>query len=131
MCKLELNQIYLQLEHEIKHSCHFATSGFLQSVKKDARCIIIEIQPDIDNWVSQLNEREITCYELENLIKTKCSEPGFAELLSKYDTSEKPDGFKNTLPDIISKSIINTYLKVLFPHKSSPHKKKAFEHNWF
>jgi hypothetical protein len=131
MCKLELNQIYLQLEHEIKHSCHSATSGFRQLVKEDARRIIIEIQPDIDNWIDQLNKREITCYELESLIKSKCTEPGFTGLISKYDPGDKFDCCKNTLSNIIAKAIVNTYLKVLFPHKSSSYKKKAFEYTWF
>lgn len=131
MCKLELNQIYLQLEHEIKHSCQSATAGFRKSVKEDARHIIANIKSDIDNWISQLNEREITCYELENLIKSKCAESKFSELVSKYNQSEQFEVCRNIFPEIVAKSIENTYLKVLFPHKSSSHKKKVFEYAWF
>ena len=73
MCKLELKQIYLQLDHEIKHYCHSTTLDFRKSIKKDAQSIVLEIKSDIDNWTNLLNEREIACHEFENLLKLKCN----------------------------------------------------------
>ena len=77
MSKLELSQIYLQLRHEIKHSSQVSILTLRNSITVDAQNVISDIKPDIDSWVIQLNKREITCYELENLLKCKCDEIDF------------------------------------------------------
>jgi len=131
MCKLELKQIYLQLDHEIKHYCHSTTLDFRKSIKGDAQSIVLEIQSDINNWINLLNEREIACHELENLLKLKCNAKWLSERITKSDRKEDREISLIILPEIISKSVINTYLKVLFPHKSISHKKKTAEFGWF
>lgn len=131
MCKLELKQIYLQLEHEIKHYSHPTNSDFRKSIKKDAQNIILEIKSDIDNWINLLNEREIACHELEDLLKSKCNTLWLSERVSKSYLSEEREMSLIILPEIISKSVINTYLKNLFPHKSISHKRKTPEFGWF
>ncbi len=131
MCKLELNQIYLQLEQEIKHCCHSATSDFRKLIKEDAQNIILDIQSDIDNWINLLDEREIACYELENLLQSKCDAYWLSEKANKYNCCEEREISHNVIPQIISKSVTNTYLRVLFPSKTVSHKKKAPEFIWF
>lgn len=131
MSKLELNQIYLQLRHEIKHSNQASILTLRNSITVDAQNIISGIKSDIDSWVIQLNKREITCYELENLLKCRCAEIDFFSTLNKPSENEEFEIYRNIFYGIIAKSIMNTYFKTLFDSRVSSNKKVVCDNLWF
>jgi hypothetical protein len=135
MSKLELNQIYLQLEREINHVSQSFTCCFKNSIKEDAHDVILEIKSEIDNWETKLNEREIACYELEDLVKSKCSKIKLSRMEIKCRTSEELDAFKNVICGLISKAIMNAYFHTRFDLSSSMNERRVFEkyqiHNYF
>jgi hypothetical protein len=127
MSKLELNQIYLQLEHEINHASQSLNCYCKYSVKKDAHDVILEIKSEIDNWENQLNEREIACYELENLVKSKCSKIKFSRMEIKCRTKEELAAFKNIILGLIAKAIMNAYFNTRFDLGLSMNEGRVFE----
>ena len=71
MPKLDLTQIYLELEHEIKRLSQSTIVIYRDATREDAQQVISELKPDIDSWVTQLSQRTIACYELEGLLESK------------------------------------------------------------
>jgi hypothetical protein len=122
MTKLELSQIYLQMEHEINHLSHTTISLYRNAIKEDARETVLKFKNDIDQWVLQLNDREIACYDLEFLLEKKKTEVELARLEEVEVDDEELDEYKNDILRVMAKSIMNVYLNSLFrtEHSASP-----------
>ncbi len=118
MSKLELNTIYLHLEHEINHLSQSAILSNRAAIKADAKLVISEFENDIDEWVLKLNDRYISCYDLENLLETKREYVYLPSLESKGLSNDELEIFKSDILRIIAKSILNTYLDTLFRNPS-------------
>ncbi len=119
MPKLDLNQIYLELEHEIKRLSQSTIVIYRDATREDAQQVISELKPDIDSWVSQLSQRTIACYELEGLLESKRDYIKLPRLKNKGVDKNELENFRNDILRLIAKSIMNTYLNSLF--RSQPH----------
>lgn len=131
MPKLELNQIYLQLEHEIKHLSHSTIATYRSAIKEDAQHVIYELKSNIDDWVFLLNQRNISCYDLENLLESKRWFIKLEKLELMGVETEQMENFKNDILRLIAKSILETYLNSLFQNPSISTSKTLKKEYWF
>lgn len=118
MSKLELNQIYLQLEREINHLSQSTHVVYRDAMREDAQHAISEFKKDIDSWVIQLNERAIACYDLEDLLESKRNIIQLQQLQSKNVDGVQIEKFKSDILRMIAKAIMNTYLETLFRNQN-------------
>jgi len=114
MSKLDLTQIYLELEHEIKHLSQSTIVTCRDAMREDAQSVISELKPDIDDWVTKLSQRTIACYELETLLESKRDQIKLPRLKNKGLNPVKLENFKNDILRMIAKSIMNVHLNSLF-----------------
>lgn len=114
MPRLELKQIYLELEHEIKRLSLSTDFGYMDATRDDAHQVICEIRQDIDNWIFQMNERTLSCYDLERLLKSKKEQIVLQRLAEKGVESDKLEDFKDEILHAIAQSIMNSYFNSLF-----------------
>ena len=114
MLKYELNQIYLELEHEIKRLSLSTDFVYIDASRDDAHQVISEMRQEIENWVFQLSERTIACYDLERILESKRNQIKLQRLVNKGVENDKLENFKDDILRAIAKSIMNTYLNSLF-----------------
>jgi len=114
MHKLDLTQIYLELEHEIKRLSQSTIVTYRDAIREDAQEAISELKPDIDTWVIQLSQRSMACYELENSLESKRDYLRLPRLKNKGVSNGQLDGFRNDILRTIAKAILNMYLNSLF-----------------
>jgi hypothetical protein len=114
MTKLELNQIFLELEHEIKRLSLSTDFVYMDATREDAHQVISELRQDIENWVFLLSERTISCYELESLLETRKDQIKLPRLMSKGIDNNKLESCIDEILRIIAKSIMDSYLNSLF-----------------
>ncbi len=131
MTELELNLIYLQLEREINLLSQSTMVTYRSAIKEDAQLVISELKIDIDKWVSHLNERKLTCYELEKLLESKRDFIKLTNIKKKDIDPEKLDAFKSDILRLIAKSIFNTYLNSLFRNPTPSSTKGIKKENLF
>lgn len=131
MSNLELNQIYLQLDREISLLSQSTISMYRNSIREDAKQVISELKTDIDKWVSHLNERKLTCYDLEKLLESKRDVIKLTNIEKKGVNPEKLDTFKSDILRLIAKSIFNTYLNSLFCNPTTVGTSKVKKENLF
>ncbi len=131
MSKLELNQIYLQLEHEIKHLSQSTIAAYRSAIKEDAQHVISELKPDIDNWIFQLNQRNISCYDLGNLLESKRDQIELEKLEFMGVEPDQLEIFKVDILRMIAKAILETYLNSLFRNPSISNEKLLKKEHWF
>lgn len=120
MSKFELEQIYLQLEHEIKRLSQSTDIVYRDATREDAQQAVIDLKSDIDNWVVRLRDRSISCYELENLLENKRSKIKLMRLKNKGLDEMEMDIFKGDVLRLIARALINTYLESLFRNQKTP-----------
>ncbi len=118
MSKLELNQIYLELELQIKRLNQSSLVVYKDAIRKDAQQVISNLKEDIDMWVIQLNERKIACYDLENLLETKRDKIKLYQLENKGVDAEELELFKSDMLRLIARAVTNTYLESLFRNRN-------------
>lgn len=123
MQKLDLTQIYLELEHEIKHLSQSTIIIYRDAFREDTQQVISELKPDIDSWVTQLSQRTIACYELESLLESKRDFLKLPRLKNKGVSNHQLEDFRNDIMRTIAKAILNTYLNSLFRSQPSGHTK--------
>ena len=119
MQKLDLTQIYLELEHEIKHLSQSTIVIYRDAFREDTQQVISDLKPDIDAWVTQLSQRTIACYELESLLESKRDFLKLPRLKNKGVSNHQIDEFRNDIMRTIAKAILNTYLNSLFRTQTS------------
>lgn len=127
----EMSKIYLQLELEI--SCLAQSTIFLHrnALKEDIRGVIGELKPEIEIWISGLNERKISCYELESLLESKRDSVHLARMEAKNVNREKLNEMKGDVLRLIARAIMNTYLNSLFRQSSVSRNDEMKRTNWF
>lgn len=118
MSKFEFNQLYLQLERDIKHLAFTTEIEYRNEALEDAQDVISKLKNEIEKWVLQLNERNIACYELENLLESKRVEIALIRLNSKGISEERIETFKGDILRFIAKAILNIYLDSLFRNQN-------------
>ena len=118
MSKLELNQIYLELELQIKRLNQSTLVVYKDAIRKDAQQVISILKEDIDMWVIQLNERKIACYDLETLLEAKRDKIKLYQLENKGVDAEELELFKSDILRLIARAITNTYLESLFRNRN-------------
>jgi len=131
MQKLDLTQIYLELEHEIKRLSQSTIVTYRDAIREDAQQAISELKPDIDSWVIQLSQRNIACYELENLLESKRDHLRLPRLKNKGVSVGQIEEFRNDIMRTIAKAILNTYLNSLFRSQPSGSVKTLKKENIF
>lgn len=114
MPRLELKQIYLELEHEIKRLSLSTDFVYMDATRDDAQQVISEMRQDIDNWMFQLSERTIACYELESLLKSKKDQIRLQRLENKGVEKSQLEDLKDEILHAIAQSIMNSYFNSLF-----------------
>ncbi|HEY6913260.1 MAG TPA: hypothetical protein VI413_01180 [Paludibacter sp.] len=114
MPRLELKQIYLELEHEIKRLSLSTDFVYMDATRDDAHQVISEMRQDIDNWMFQLSERTIACYELESLLKSKRDQIQLQRLENKGVEKDQLESLKDEILHAIAQSIMNSYFNSLF-----------------
>ena len=114
MPKLDLTQIYLELEHEIKRLSQSTVVIYRDATREDAQQVISELKPDIDFWVTQLSQRTIACYELEGLLESKREQIKLPRLKNKSVDPQELENLRNDILRMIAKSIMNIHLNSLF-----------------
>jgi len=118
MPRLELKQIYLELEHEIKRLSLSTDFIYMDATRDDTHQVISEMRQDIDNWMFQLSERTIACYELENLLKSKKDQIQLQRLENKGVEKDQLESLKDEILHAIAQSIMNSYFNSLFRSES-------------
>jgi hypothetical protein len=131
MSNLEFKEIYLQIEHEINHLSQSTFVFYRNAIKEDTKMVISDLKTDIDAWISSLNQRKISCYELENLLESKRLQIKLLKLEAKDIDKEKLEFFKNEILRLIARAIFNTYLNSLFKNPSKVNEKELRKVNWF
>lgn len=131
MSSLELKKIYLHLEHEINQLSQSTILSYRAAIKQDAQQVIVDFKSDIDDWVLKLNERYISCYDLENLLESKREYINLPTLESKGLELDNLEIFKSDILRIIAKSILNTYLDTLFRNPSHVGVSEIKKGSWF
>lgn len=131
MSSLELKKIYLHLEHEINQLSQSTILSYRAAIKQDAQQVISEFKSDIDDWVLKLNERYISCYDLENLLESKRDYINLPSLESKGLELDNIEIFKSDILRIIAKSILNTYLDTLFRNPAHADVNELKKGSWF
>ena len=114
MSKLDLNQIHLELEHEIKRLSQSSFVIYSDALREDVHEALLELKPEIDTWFAKLSQRSISYYELETLLE---KQKGRIELTRLKRTSLEESELENVKHDIlrmIAKSIMNLHLNSLF-----------------
>jgi len=114
MSKLDLNQIHLELEHEIKRLSQSSVVIFSDALREDVHEAVSELKPDIDSWFAKLSQRSIACYELENLLEMQKGRIKLSRLRSTTIDEEELEIIKNDILRMIAKSIMNLHLNSLF-----------------
>lgn len=131
MVRLELKQIYLQLEHEINCLSQSKVALHRQAIKEDMQHVVTDLKSDIDEWIFQLNERSISCYELEQLLESKRELIDFKELKKIGINEEEFEAIQNDFLRCIAKSIFDCYLNTLFKNPKGSTFDGLKKVNWF
>lgn len=118
MSQIELKQIYLELGHEINRLSLTVASEYKDALRQDAHETVLQFKPQIDKWVRMLIEREIACYDLENILETKRDEMLFNRLNLLGVDCPLVEKMRCEMLRIVAKAIMNSYLNSLFQTRS-------------
>lgn len=118
MSKLELNQIYLELEFQIKRLGQSNLQIYRDIMREDAQDVISMLRTEIDGWIKNLNDRTISCYDIERLLQAQKNNIKLERLKSKKVDEKELEIFRNDIMRMIAKAIMNTYLESLFRNQT-------------
>ncbi len=118
MSKLELNQIYLELEFQIKRLGQSNLQIYRDIMREDAQDVISMLRTEIDGWIKNLNDRTISCYDIERLLQAQKNNIKLERLKSKNVDEKELEIFRNDIMRMIAKAIMNTYLESLFRNQT-------------
>ncbi|MDD3320761.1 MAG: hypothetical protein PHS59_04890 [Paludibacter sp.] len=131
MSKLELKKIFLYFDHELNQISQNTDIAYRSALKNDAQQVILLNKDEIDNWVIQLKERKISCYELEKFLESKRELISLPQLESIGMNIDEIDQLKGDILRLIAKSILNTFLDSLFKKPSITRILETKSQNWF
>lgn len=118
MSKLELNQIYLELEFQIKRLGQSNLQIYKDIMREDAQDVISMLRSEIDSWIKSMNDRTISCYDIERLLQAQKNNIKLDRLKSKNVDEKELEIFRNDVLRMIAKAIMNTYLESLFRNQN-------------
>ncbi len=119
MPKIDLKQLYLQLELEINRLSSSTLMIYREDLREDAHEVIKLLKKDIDKWVKGLNERNIACFELESLLEEQRSHIELTRLKSKGVDENELGNLKNDVLRLLARAIMNSYLENLFRNQNA------------
>ncbi|MBN2764889.1 MAG: hypothetical protein JXR27_00840 [Paludibacteraceae bacterium] len=119
MPKIDLKQLYLQLELEINRLSSSTLMIYREDLREDTHEVIKLLKKDIDKWVKGLNERNIACFELEGLLEEQRSNIELTRLKSKGVHENEIDNLKNDVLRLLARAIMNSYLENLFRNQNA------------
>ena len=119
MPKIDLKQLYLQLELEINRLSSSILMIYREDLRDDAHEVIKLLKKDIDKWVKDLNERNLACFELEGLLEAQRGNIQLTRLRSKNVEENELDNLKNDVLRLIARAIMNAYLENLFTNQNT------------
>lgn len=112
--KPNFQRIYNRINREINFITQSSLVNYREELRADAQRITMELKPEIEKWIAGLNKKEISCAELYCLIQQKKDEIEIRGLSDKAVTDNEKVLIKNSLLQLISNTIINSYLNSLF-----------------
>lgn len=112
--KPNFQRIYNRINREINFITQSSLVNYREELRADAQRITMELKPEIEKWIAGLNKKEISCAELYCLIQQKKDEIEIRGLSDKSVTDNEKVLIKNSLLQLISNTIINSYLNSLF-----------------
>ena len=128
MPKVDLPEIYLEFEREIKNLSQSAVLLYRDATREDAQQAIADLKTDIDSWIVQLHNRTIACYDLENLLSARKEYIQLPKLLEIGIEASELETLKSDVLRLIAKAIMNSYLDTLFRNQNAPkHVDNLFE----
>jgi hypothetical protein len=119
MPKIDLKQLYLQLELEINRLSSSNLMIYREDLREDAHEVIRLLKKDIDKWVKGLNERNIACFELEKLLEEQRSNIELNRLKSKGVHETELNNLKSDVLRLLARAIMNSYLENLFRNQNA------------
>lgn len=115
--KLSFHRVYNRIKREVNFITQSSLVNFRDEIRADAQRIVLDLKPDIENWIEQLKAKEVSCAELYCLIQQKKE---VIEIRGMNDTNITENEIvliKNALLQLVSNTIINTYLNSLFDNQ--------------
>lgn len=130
MPKIDLKQLYLQLELEINKLSSSNLVIYREDLREDAHEVIRLLKKEIDKWVKGLNEHNIACFELEGLLIEQKGLIELSRLKNKGVDETELDNLKNDVLRLLAKAIMNSYLENIFRNQNTPKHKNdmLYEH---
>ncbi|MDO9153045.1 MAG: hypothetical protein Q7U47_04950 [Paludibacter sp.] len=114
MSKLDFQKIFNRLKREINYITQFSIINYKTEMREDAQQVILSLKPQIDEWISKLNNKELSCAELYCLIQLQKNEIQLKHLLNTGISDEEVTLVKSSILQLVSNTIINSYLNSLF-----------------
>jgi len=131
MTKFELTNINLHLEHELSHLSQTMDALYRNAFKDDVRQVVLFYKDEIDDWMLQLNDRFISCYDIQNLLESKKGAIPLAGLKNAGMENTEIEIMKSDIIRLIAKSILDTYLDSLYKKPATSRKVEIRTGNWF
>jgi len=108
------HKVLLQYKREINNFVPSTPKSYRDAFRDDAMLTISQFQPSIENWMVELNNRNLSCFEIIQMLEAYKDEIHLNNL-EKIDLS--PDllnSYKNNILKIIAKSVLDCYLSSVF-----------------
>ncbi len=115
--KLSFHRVYNRIKREVNFITQSSLVNFRDEIRADAQRIVLDLKPDIENWIEQLKAKEVSCAELYCLIQQKKEVIEIRGLNDTNITENEIVLIKNALLQLVSNTIINTYLNSLFDNQ--------------
>lgn len=114
MSKLDFQKIYNRMKREINFITQSSLINYKDEIREDAQLVILNLKPQIDEWITLLNKKEISCAELYCVIQQQKEEIKLEKLFQTLITDEEVKIVKSSILQLVSNTIINSYLSSLF-----------------
>ncbi len=123
--KFGFQRVYNRIKREVNFITQSSLVNYRVEIRSDAQQTLIDLKPEIEKWIEQLKQKEISCAELHCLIQQKREVIQIRGLVNKNIPENEIILVKNALLQLISNTIINTYLNSLFENQSISDKSLA------
>ncbi len=115
--KLGFQRIYNRIKREVNFITQSSIVNYRDEIREDAQRIVLEMKPEIEKWISMLRLKEVSCAELYCIIQQKKEDIEIKSLANKGVSVDELVLVKNALLQLISTTIINSYLNSLFENQ--------------
>lgn len=115
--KLSFPRVYNRIKRDVNFITQSSLVNFRDEIRTDAQRIVMDLKPDIEKWIEQLKAKEVSCAELYCIIQQKKDDIEITALANKGVAVEELFIVKNALLQLITNTIINSYLNSLFENQ--------------